>query len=272
MQSRLSLSDTKRALSRVRYFSCTVLALTFIAAAGSESQAQIRLPSQGGIPVGKFLFYPSVKVDFGYTSNVLLSSEEVGAIPSGVFVARLNLKMDMPLGAHHIRWSYAPQYKGYTTDQFVNDALNADPISHFFDFESRFQVGRSFSIGFIDHIVRGVTELQDVLPGGEQVFGLTPFRLHEPSLNLEFRLGTRQRIVVTPRYAQARFDGAGAASFFSYNTEAIEARYGYQVSAPSELFVFLLRQETEQVKGQYVVRGIAAVDRGGRNRIQPQRQ
>ena len=190
------------------------------------------------------MFYPSVSLELSRVSNVLLSSDDFGAIPSGVVVGRLNLKMDMPLGAHHIRWSYSPQYKDYSTDRFVND----DPFSHFFDFESSFQLGRSFSIGFVDHIVRGVTELQEILPGGESVFGLTPFRLHEPRLNMEFRFGARQRLVVTPRYARARFDEAGASTFLSFDTKAIDARYGYRVSRPAELFVFYAREETDQAR------------------------
>lgn len=127
--------------------------------------AQIQAPRQGGIPVGKFMFYPSGLLEFGRTNNVLYSSEDLGTIPSGIVIARINLLMDMPLGPHHIRWSYSPQFKDYTSDQFVNEY----PISHFFNFESRFRVGRSFNIGFFDRYVRGVTELQEVDPGNEQI-------------------------------------------------------------------------------------------------------
>jgi hypothetical protein len=190
------------------------------------------------------MFYPSTSLEFGRDSNVLLTSEDLGTIPSGVFVARVNLKMDMPFGAHYVRWAYSPQYKDYTTDRFVND----DPLSQFFDFDSRFQIGRSFTIGLLDHYVRGVTELQEVDPGGERVFGLTPFTLHEPRLNMEFRFGSRQRLVVTPRYAQARFDEAGASVLLSYDTEAIDARYGYLVSPPTEISLLYAREQTDQAR------------------------
>jgi hypothetical protein len=211
---------------------------------GTDAFGQIKIPRQGGIPVGKFLFFPSTSLEIGHTSNVLYNSEDFGTIPSGVVVARVDLKMDMPLGAHHIRWSYSPQFKDYTTDRFVND----DPFSHFFDFESRFQVGRSFSIGFVDRYVSGVTELQEVDPGNELVFGLTPFKLHAPRLNMEFRFGSRQRLTVSPRYVRSRFDDPAQALFLDYETKAVDSRYGFRLSPPTELFFLYAREETEQAR------------------------
>lgn len=211
---------------------------------GAQAFGQIRVPRQGGIPVGKFLFYPSASLEFGHTSNVLLRSEDLGTIPSGVLVARVNLKMDMPLGAHHIRWSYSPQYKDYTTDLFVND----DPFSHFFDFESRFQLGRSFRVGFVDRYVRGVTELQEVDPGGELLFGLTPFTLHQPRLDLEFLFGARQRLVVSPSYTRSRFDDPTQAIFLDYETKAVNSRYVFQISPPTEFFFLHAREDTQQAR------------------------
>ena len=242
MHSHCRLRNGDRTSDQLWRVACPVLVAVILTMTGSIAYAQIQLPRQGGIPMGKFLFFPSTMVEFGHSSNVLRTSVDVPSIPSGLLLARLNLKMDMPLGAHHIRWSYSPQYTDYATTQFVSD----DYMSHYFNFESRFQLGRSFSIELNDRIVRGVTEVQEFDPGGERVFGLSPFRLHEPQLNMEFRFGARQRLVMSPRYTRASFDDAEAAVRFSYDTEAIEARYGFLVSAPTELFAFLTREDTKQ--------------------------
>jgi len=239
-----SLSNQKsrnRASRRHQYVVYLVLAACFMVIQGTYAYGQIRLPRKGGIPVGKFMFYPSTVFDLGHTSNVLYSSDP---IPSGIVVARVNLIMDMPLGPHHIRWSYSPQYKDYTTDRFVND----DPFSHFFDFEGRFQAGRSFSLGFTYRYVQGVTELQEVDPGNELVFGLTPFTLNEPRLDMEFRFGARQRLTVSPRYTKSRFADPVQAFNLDYETQAVDARYGFQVTRPSEFYFLYTREDTTQAR------------------------
>lgn len=245
MNSRISARNWSSVIARNRRIVLSGLVFTVLmAVAWPVSYAQVQLPRQGGIPVGKFLFYPSLDLELGHTSNVLYASEDLENIPSGVVVARANLMMDMPLGANDIRWSYSPQFKDYTSDRFVSGNL----ISHFFDFESRFQVGRSFSIGIADRYVRGVTELQEVDPGNELIFGLTPFRLHAPVLDLEFLFGARQRLTVSPAYKTSRFEDPVQALFLDYNTKALNLRYGFRISPPSEFFFFYAREETQQAR------------------------
>ena len=84
MHSRFNLRNRRCASDRFRHVACSVLTIALLTAGGTAAQAQIRLPREGGIPVGRFLFYPSVSLELSHVRNVLYTSDDFGTIPSAI--------------------------------------------------------------------------------------------------------------------------------------------------------------------------------------------
>ncbi len=218
-----------------------VLAMIF----ASSATAQIALPARDGISAGHLVLYPSLTVDYLHESNVLFGSG-IGSgneiIAAGVRVIQPRIVAELPIGANRIRWSYSPAYRDYTTSQVAQ----TQRVSHFFDLEGKFKMGSSLDIALRDHFVRGTTELREVDPGGETAFGLAPFTLHEPELDVDLALGARQGISIIPRYTSTRFDDLQSASFFDYRSRRLEGRYNYRVGPLDTLYGYYALDDTQQ--------------------------
>jgi hypothetical protein len=200
-------------------------------------------PAGEGRPAGRFILYPSLTVDISHDSNLFRVGDVPGAqrIASGIVDLKPRILVDLPLGESRIRWAYAPVVRDYTTGQFNQ----SDRLSHYFDLDTTLVTARALRIGLRDHFVRGTTELQEIDQGRELRFGLVPFRLHEPSLEVTMDLGARSGFSAFSRYSWLRFDETET-GLFDYRKRGAEGRYNYRVTPSTTLYTYLSLEHTEQ--------------------------
>ncbi len=196
-----------------------------------------------GRPAGRFILYPSLTVDISHDSNLFRVGDVPGAEPvaSGILVVKPRILVDLPLGESRVRWAYAPVVRDYTTDRFDQ----SDRLSHYFDLDTTLVTARALRIGLRDHLVRGTTELQEIDQGRELRFGLVPFRLHEPSLEVTMDLGARSGFSVFSRYSWLHFDQE-VQTLFDYRKRGAEGRYNYRVGPSTTLYGYLSLEHTVQ--------------------------
>jgi Putative beta-barrel porin 2 len=230
-----------------------LLATVLIALASRQAWAQSTGIRQGttnarSVELGRINFYPSLLIDYGYESNVFYSSGETAGdeiIPSRLFVLQPRFSFDLPLGESWMRWSYSPVYRNYSSDAFVQE----DPWSHFFDLDGRLRFGSRGFTSLKDHFVMGTQELREVDPGGELTFGLTPFRVHEPSVEVGMDVGARQAVSVIWSYDSTQFDQSVATSVYNYRGWGLEGRYTYKMSPATNAYLYYGRKTTTQDRG-----------------------
>jgi hypothetical protein len=218
---------------------------------GGEARAQIFDTRTDGISVGRFLVYPSLTMEYTQNDNVFYRSRDLGSadiISSGVVVARPRILVDLPLGLSRIRWAYSPQYRDYSTDRF----RQGNPLSHFFDLEAAYRNGRGLSLILRDHLVRSSLELQQADRGGELTFGLTPFEVQEPSLELNVDFAGRQGFSLIPRYSSISFSDTANSGLFDSQRRQLEGRYNIHLSPSDTLYGYYLSEWTNQQREFFV--------------------
>lgn len=242
-------SSPRRGIHR---FLAVALAACALIGQPSLARAQVFRAFGEGLGVGRFILYPSVSFEYTEDDNVFYVSDDRSGsdlIQSGVVVIKPRIMVDLPLGTSRLRWVYSPTYRDYTTNRFQT----TNRFSHFFDLEGAFQLGPALRIGVREHFVRGTIELQEVDPGGEITFGLTPFVTHSPEMDVTVDLGTRTGVSLIPRYATVRFDDLAAATFFSYRRRELEVRLNYRVTQPTTIYVFHTSERTDQNREQDIL-------------------
>jgi hypothetical protein len=204
-----------------------------------------------GLNVGRFILRPSLTIEQAYDSNVLFRSMDLPSdriVRSGSVLVRPRLVGELPLGRTLFRVAYAPQYRDYTSDQFQQ----SDRISHFIDLEAILKIGPSLTLVAVDHLVRATVELEQVDAGGELVFGLVPFKVHEPQVEARLALGSRHGLSFFGDASTVSFGEQAESVFFGYKRHGLEARYNYKISVPTTLYAFARTETTDQHREQVV--------------------
>jgi hypothetical protein len=205
--------------------------------------------SQGrSMELGRINFFPSFLVDYGYLSNVFYSSGADPAdaiIPSRLVVLQSRFAFDLPMGDNWVRWSYSPIYRNYSSDAFTQ----TKPWSHFFDLDGRLRFGTRGFTAFRDHFVIGTQELREVDPGGELTFGLTPFRLHQPSVEVGMEVGPRQAVSVIWKYDSTQFEQSEASGAFNTRGWGLEGRFTSKVGPATAVYAYYAGNQTTQNRG-----------------------
>jgi len=224
---------------------------TLLAPVGSGALAQgvdtgqaFRTIEQG-ISAGRLLLYPSITLDSIYNDNVLYQSAEIPGtelVSSGELVLAPKIMVDLPLSRSRLRFAYSPQYRDYSSDQFVQ----SEHFSHFFDLEASVRVGDALTLALREHYARGTQEVQQFDPGGEVRFGLVPFSLSEPSAEISLAFGGRHRFAVMPRLSTLKFDDRIEAGFYDYLRRGLTGRYSYRLDDMTEVYGAYAREHTDQ--------------------------
>ena len=204
-----------------------------------------------GLEAGRLTFYPSLVVDYGYDDNVFYSSG-VGfgnnQVSSRLTNIQPRLLFDLPMGENWVRWAYSPLYRNYSTSAYVQ----TDPWSHYFDLDGHLNLGTRGFTNFKDHFVSGRQELQEVDPGGELTFGLVPFRLHSPLVEVGMNAGARQAVSVVWTYDSTQFDLTEPSGLYNFRGHGLEGRYTYKLSPDTRAYVFYGRNVAVQSRGDGV--------------------
>jgi hypothetical protein len=214
-----------------------------IAAQPLDTSQAFRTTAEG-ISAGRFVLYPSLVVDTIYDNNIFYESEDVPnseLVSSGELIVAPRIMVDLPLSRSRVRFAYSPQYRDYSSDQYVQ----TDHVSHLFDLEAwaRFT---SLSVALREHYVQGTQEVQAFDPGGEVRFGLVPFTLSEPAAEIGLIFGARHRFDLTPRFSTLNFDDSGQSGFYDYERRGLAGRYSYQIDPVTLAYTAFSRDSTDQ--------------------------
>jgi hypothetical protein len=225
--------------------------LVLLAAAHRQALAQGVDPDRAfrttaqGISAGKFLLFPSITVETGYDDNVFYQSDSIPGtelVSSGRLVLAPKIMFDLPLSRSRTRLAYTLQYRDYSSEEFVQ----ANHLSHFFDFDAWVRVGDNLTLALREHYVEGTQEVQQFDPGGEVRFGLVPFTLSEPTVEVNLAFGGRHQVALLPRLSTLNFDDKAAAGFYDYERRGLTGRYQYQVDPATAAFASYFREKTDQ--------------------------
>ena len=86
------------------------------------------------MPVGRFLFYPTIVLENAQDDNVFYQSRDLPneIVYSGLWTFSPRLSFELPTGENSFRFTYAPTYRDYTSDQFQQ----VENWSHFADLDA----------------------------------------------------------------------------------------------------------------------------------------
>ncbi len=239
------VQSAARQARRPRLLGRFVGGFLIVLASGRAPAAQTYEAQTEGLMIGRVIFHPSIALEYGYDTNVFYQSADLPddrQIASGSLALRGRFLVDVPFGPHRLRLSYAPVYRDYTSKQFRQTNL----FNHYLDVDANFLMGSSLKLDVRDHFVKGTSEVQEVDPGGELIFGLVPFIAHQPEMEIGVSLGARHGLSLIPRYSINNYAGTTSSGHYNYRRREIEGRYNYRLSEPSLLYAFYSVDHTVQ--------------------------
>ena len=237
------------------------LVILLLLAVPGLARAQGLVPTLEGIPAGRFVLYPSVAVDYTHDSNVLYlpsNGNSGDVVGSWVTVVRPRFVLDLPIGESRFSFAYSPLYRDYGTSRVDQPSR----FSHYLDLEATYRSARGLSVTLRDHFVRGTVEVREIDPGGETAFGLAPFVLHEPQMDISMDLGARSGFSILPRYSNNHFTSQAQASFFDYTRRGLEGRFNHRISPINTLYAYYGVESTNQHRQDSSVGDVNYATRG----------
>jgi hypothetical protein len=184
-----------------------------------------------GIPVGNAVFYPSVETTYTHTDNLFMqdSTMPYGGISDSYWEVRPAVGIELPFNESSIRFDLAYQYKNYNT--YTLSSHN----SYFADFKGNFKFANGFRLTVDNHFVRGVQEVREFDPGGEQVFGNTPFYREEAKVGLAMPVNQLNTLSVYGLFNKVHFIGGAYQQrpFFDYTQSGGGLEWAYHFTPVS---------------------------------------
>jgi Putative beta-barrel porin 2 len=234
--------------------------LCWMLLAASGPEAQVLAPAGEGLQFGRIVLYPSFTINASHTNNVFFRSIDLPAdqrFGSGVLELQPRVIMEIPFGESHVRWSYAPTYRDYTSDRFTQ----SDRFSHDFALEGTLRLGPAVTLGVRDHLLRGTVELQEVDQGGELTFGLTPFLIHNPELEVNVAVTGRQGFSILPQYTRIDFNQGAQPFLYDSEQRGLEGRYNLALDPSTTGYLFYSYESARQERDQILFGDVSVTHR-----------
>lgn len=181
---------------------------------GSEQGSTV---NEAGIPLGAFLFSPTLELIYEGKDNIFLTDRD--EVDDTVYVVRPRLMLELPVAENYFRVVYVPQWRDYADYEFD------DNWSHFVDFQAMVDTPSGFSLKINDRMVRGVLETPEVDPGRELYYSEEPFFKNQIELMMGFAFTETDFVGADVSYTTVRYDEANDA-FYDY--DLLEAGLAYR--------------------------------------------
>jgi len=127
-----------------------------------------------------------------------------------------------PVGEGRFTVEYGPVFRAFATYADVNSS------SHAIGARLDLPVGGRATIRAEDRFRSGVLDTRVVDPGGEYFFGLGHFRRNDANANASIMVGPRLSVELGGALGTVQFQETS--SFFSYDTRAASAGFGFEVT------------------------------------------
>jgi hypothetical protein len=180
-----------------------VAALPFAASAQEEpgvtgtADSSVR---EAGIPLGAFLFSPSLEAIYERKDNIFLTDKLTES--DTVYVVRPRLLLELPVSENYFRLVYTPQWRDYKDHDEVLD----EKWSHFLDFRAVVDTPGGFEMRLDNRLARGGIETWEYDPGREVYYATSPFLKDSAALGLGYSVSETDYLGVVVSYDTVRFD------------------------------------------------------------------
>lgn len=130
-------------------------------ASGELGSTQVN--SDEAIPVGPFIFSPSLQLSWQHRDNIFFTPDD--EVADQVWLIRGQLLFEIPVYESYVRFSYTPQYRDY------REYSLEDNWQHFFDAAAAFEFSSGLTLNLAYSYIIGNLETREIDPGGEVFFG-----------------------------------------------------------------------------------------------------
>jgi len=176
-----------------------------------------------GIPLGPFLFKPSVGVGWEWKDNLFYST--TGAPVSGsILHGDANLGLVLPLSSLTVELDYRPRYQNYQgydlSRKWSNEvALRGSFVS---------PVGITLKVGY--NFLKASTNVREIDPGGEIAWSDDPFTRNSMTVDAAYWLTNRDGLSVRGSWNELAYDNPERAAFYDNKRSSYGAGWLRQVS------------------------------------------
>jgi hypothetical protein len=167
-----------------------------------------------GIPMGNWVFRPSVEVLWQDEDNLFLTSED--PIPATSYALRPNLDWALPFRESQFRLRYSPQLRRFVDRTEEMQGLDDKYISHFVDVDLDLKFSNQLSVKFHDEYTVDTFETARFDAGQEVVFNNDRYRKNLGELEVLAPLGVRQGVGLRAMFEQLHFIETDEPIFLDY--------------------------------------------------------
>lgn len=238
-------SDAARLAKCFRAVACILAG----AAAGWGTPARAE-----GIPMGKWIFYPSVDTLWQSEDNLFLQHEDPESASS--LTLRPNLRWELPFRQSSFKLGYSPQVREFVSrGSKAETGLEKRYYSHYANVESRLVFSNGLKMRFKDSLVFDTLETLNFDPGGEVPFNSTPYRRNTADFETIKGIGARNGAGLQARYEEFDFEEEEEQSFIEYERADLGLLYLYHLSPATQFKAAYLIGTGTQNRGSLSVSG-----------------
>ncbi len=180
--------------------------------------------NEAGIPVGAFLFSPTLELIYEHKDNIFLAEKGdcvgqlFGKCSDSVYLVRPRLMLELPVAENYFRVVYMPQWRDY------KDYGLDDHWTHWVDFQAQVDTPSGFELKLDNRLVRGVMETPEFDPGREVLFGASPFLKDRANVLIGYAITETDQLGVDMTYTTTSFDDPTSV-FYDFDTFEGGAKY-----------------------------------------------
>jgi hypothetical protein len=175
-----------------------------------------------GVALGRVLLQPALYVSW-VDADVTFQSPQ--PVADRYLQVTPSLTASTPLRDGQLAVAYEPRLR------FFSSIPQLGNTSHFANAKLELPAGARVTLHAAYHFTRALLEANVVDPGREYFFNLSPYTYHDASLGADVSLGPNLSLILEGALRTSRFDQAGSAGFFDYDSRTLRAGLGYDLGA-----------------------------------------
>ncbi|MGE5127170.1 MAG: hypothetical protein ACM3PV_12835, partial [Betaproteobacteria bacterium] len=189
----------------------------------AEGEAAPATAQQGeGIALGPVLLQPALYVSW-VDADVTFQSPQ--PVADRYLQVAPSLTALTPVRDGQLSLAYEPRLR------FFSSIPELGNTSHIANAKLQLPVGSRVTLHGAYTFTRALLEANVVDPGREYFYNLSPYTYHDASLGADLSLGPNLSAILEGALRASRFDQAGSAGFFDYDSRTLRAGLGYDLGA-----------------------------------------
>lgn len=214
-----------------------ILSLSTAAAQEWGASGEPSVKSSDGIPIGPFIFSPSLALNWESHENVFF---EAGApTDDEAWHAQVRLAFEMPIRESYLRFAYTGQYR-----EFKRIELR-EPYSHFFAVTTGLEFANGLVLTANYDFAWASMEVDLIDPGGEITFDDRPFEKHRLRLSADYWFSYTDGISLSGSISDFSYAEEGNGPFYDYRATSLGLGWLHQLSPTSIIDVTYRRSEMD---------------------------